>query len=83
MSITQLIEKAVEIFEKKFEVKINSFEEMESLVGEKTENRENISYEEIPVFQPPEQESSFENKIGLKQRIANFLADKRIFMIDI
>lgn len=78
MSITQLIEKAVEIFERKFEVKINSFEEMESLIGEKTENRENISYEEIPVFQPPEQESSFENKIGLKQRIANFLADKRI-----
>lgn len=78
MSITELVDKAVEVFEKNFGVKINSFEEMESLIGEKTENRESISQEEIPIFQPPQQEISSESRIGIKQRIANFLSDKKI-----
>ena len=78
MSITELVDKAVEVFEKNFGVKINSFEEMESLIGEKEENRESINQEEIPIFQPPQQEISSESRIGIKQRIANFLSDKKI-----
>jgi len=78
VSITELVDKAVEVFENNFGIKVNSFEEMEALIGEKTKTIEDINHEEIPIFQPPEQENGIESKIGLKQRIANFLADKRI-----
>ena len=78
MSITELVNKAVEVFENNFGIKVNRFEEMEALIGEKTKTIGDINHEEIPIFQPPEQENGIESKIGLKQRFANFLADKRI-----
>ena len=75
MSVTDLISKAVEIFEKDFGTKIGSIEEMQELIGERTENKESDIAEKVPIFEPPKEE---QNKLGIKQRIANFLANKSL-----
>ena len=84
MSINELLNKAVEIFEDDFGIKPNNVAEMEQLVNERLgikdlqDNTMTIQ-DEIPVFQPPNNEqnqSNTQDKIGIKQRIANFLADK-------
>lgn len=74
-SVTELITKAVELFENDFGVKINTIEEMQQLIGERAEV-ENLK--EIPIFEPPkENEADIEpSKIGIKQKIANFFANK-------
>lgn len=84
MSINELLNKAVEIFENDFGIKPNNVAEMEQLANEKLgkkdiqDNTMTIQ-DEIPVFQPPNNEqnqSNTQDKIGIKQRIVNFLADK-------
>ena len=75
MSVTELISKAVEIFENDFGVKVNSIEEMQQLIGERTEVENS---KEIPMFQPPKesQRDKEASKISIKKKIANFLASK-------
>lgn len=75
MSVTELITKAVEIFENDFGVKVNSIEEMQQLIGQRIEVE---NPKEIPIFQPPKesQVDKKPSKIGIKQKIANFLANK-------
>ena len=75
MSITELINKAVEIFERDFGTKIGSIEEMQELIGERTEIKESYITEEVPIFEPPKEE---QYKLGIKQKIANFLANKSL-----
>ena len=75
MSVTELINKAVEIFERDFETKVGSIEEMQELIGERTEIKESDIAEEVPIFEPPKEE---QNKLGIKQKIANFLANKSL-----
>lgn len=75
MSVTELINKAVEIFERDFGTKIGSIEEMQELIGERTETKESDIAEEVPIFEPPKEE---QNKLGIKQKIANFLANKSL-----
>lgn len=75
MSITELINKAVEIFERDFGTKIGSIEEMQELIGERTEIKESDIAEEVPIFEPPKEE---QYKLGIKQKIANFLANKSL-----
>lgn len=76
MSVTELVDKAVEIFENDFGAKVNSIEEMQQLIGERTEIKESEITEEIPIFEPPNEEQPKDNKLGIKQKIANFLANK-------
>lgn len=59
MSVTELLDKAVEIFESNFGVKVNSIEEMQHFIGEKVENKEDMQ-EEIPIFEPPTEQ--YENE---------------------
>ena len=75
ISVTDLINKAVEIFEKDFGTKIGNVEEMQEIIGERTETKESDIAEEVPIFEPPKEE---QNKLGIKQRIANFFANKSL-----
>lgn len=76
MSVTELVDKAVEIFENDFGTKVNSIDEMQQLIGERTEIRESEITEEIPVFEPPNNQQPKNNKLGIKQKIFDFLASK-------
>ena len=69
MSIIELINKAVEIFERDFGTKVGSIEEMQELIGERNETKEGNIAGEVPIFEPPKEE---QNKLGIKQKIANF-----------
>ena len=75
MSVTELINKAVEIFERDFGTKVDSIEKMQELIGERTESKESDIVEDVPIFEPPKEE---QNKLGIKQKIANFLANKSL-----
>ncbi len=79
MSVTELIDKAVEIFENEFETKVDSIDEMQQFLGEQTENKENSLTEEIPIFVPPNVEQPKENKLSMRQKIVNFFAGKPFF----
>lgn len=78
ISVTELVDKAVEIFEKNFGIKVNSIDEMQQLIGERTELKESEVTEEIPIFEPPNEEQPKDNKLGIKQKIVRFLADKSL-----
>lgn len=78
MSVTELINKAVEVFEKEFVTKINSITDMQQLIGERIETKESNFTQEIPVFEPPKEKQVSDSKVGMKQRLINFLADKPI-----
>lgn len=78
MSVTELISKAVEIFENKFGTKVNSIDKMQQLLGERTETKEKATTEEIPIFEPPNEEDTKDNRTKIKQRIANFLSNKSL-----
>ena len=75
MSIIELINKAVEIFERDFGTKVGSIEEMQELIGERNETKEGNIAGEVPIFEPPKEE---QNKLGIKQKIANFLANRSL-----
>ena len=76
MSVTELVDKAVEIFEDDFGTKVNCIEEMQQLIGERTEIRESEITGEIPIFEPPNEEQPKYNKLGIKQKIVDFLTSK-------
>lgn len=78
MSATELINKAVEIFEKEFGTKVKSIADMQQLIGERIETKESNFTQEIPVFEPPKEKQVSDSKVGIKQRVINFLADKPI-----
>lgn len=80
MSVTELINKATEIFEADFGVRPSNFEEMEAMVMSRTQDKESDVIEEIPTFEPPKEasENGDKKQLGIKQRIANFLADKKL-----
>ena len=75
MSIIELINKAVEIFERDFGTKVGSIEEMQELIGERNETKEGNIAGEVTIFEPPKEE---QNKLGIKQKIANFLANRSL-----
>ena len=76
LSITELIKKAVEIFEKEFKIKANSIQDMQQLIRERTGISEDTFQQEIPIFEPPAEESYANHKGGIKQRIINFIAER-------
>lgn len=76
ISVTELIDKAVEIFENEFGTKVNSIDEMQQLLGERIETKENAPTEEIPIFVPPSEEQPKKNKLGIRQKVVNFFANK-------
>ena len=76
MSVTELVDKAVEIFKNDFGTKVNSIEEMQQLIGERTEIKESEITEEIPMFEPPKNEQFNGSKSRIKQKIIDFLANK-------
>lgn len=78
MSVTELVDKAVEIFENDFGTKVNSIEEMQQLIGERIENRESEITAEIPTFEPPKEKQTKNDKLGIKQKMVNFLASKKL-----
>lgn len=78
MSVTELINKAVEIFEKEFGTKVRIIADMQQLIGDRIETKENNFTQEIPVFEPPKEKQVSDSKVGIKQRVINFLADKPI-----
>lgn len=86
MSVIELVDKAVEIFENDFGTKVNSIEEMQKLMGERTEVGDSEITEKVPIFEPPNEEQLKDNKLGIKQKILKFLESKpllrKILFID-
>lgn len=76
MSVTELVDKAVEIFKNDFGTKVNSIEEMQQLIGERTEIKKSEITEEIPMFEPPKNEQFNGSKSRIKQKIIDFFANK-------
>ncbi len=67
ISITELLDKAVEIFENDFEITINNIEQIQEILNERTEN---ITTDEIPLYQSTNTE---QNKLDIKQKIIEIL----------
>ena len=80
MPVTELINKATEILELDFGVRPNNFEEMEEMVTSRIHDQESDVIEEIPTFGPPKEnvENGDKKQLGIKQKIANFLANKKL-----
>lgn len=75
MSVTELIQKAVEIIENEYGTECTTFAEMSQMLPEQTTDLEQGNID-IPTFEPPseEQKDVETNKVGFKQKIANMLS---------
>ncbi len=71
MSITELLDKAVEIFEHDYGIKANNIAQIEEVLNEKTKDH---TTQEIPTFVPPSIEHNEKNdKLNIKQKILEIL----------
>lgn len=83
ISIVELIQQARKVIEKEFGKEVTSLKEMQELIESRDIYRESNQNEKIedtgiPTFQPPQGEINISNKMGIKQRIANMLAQNEL-----
>ncbi len=71
ISITELLDKAVEIFESDYEIKTNNIAQIENILNEKS--KDNTTHQ-IPLFVPPDiEQNEKDDKLNIKEKILEIL----------